>query len=87
MSEQGNIPDAREMLLGVLDKLILERNNAFAEVAQLKAERDDYKSALWRMTHEALDLYGEMSEEVVQRRIEFELKISLTARTGGSNGK
>ena len=40
---------------------------------------DKLRSALWRTTHEALDLYGYGSEEAVQRRINTEMRISAAS--------
>ena len=50
------------------------------ERKDLGLQVEDMKSALWRLAHEALDLYGEGSEQAVQNRIETELKISVEAR-------
>lgn len=48
-------------------------------IARLEQENERLNSALWRMTHEALDLYGDGSEEAVQRRISIEMTISEAA--------
>lgn len=57
---------------------MLDRLNASNE--RLAAENADMKAAMWRLCHEALDLYGGGSEQTVRMRIEMEMKISAVAR-------
>ena len=49
-----------------------------AQLAEANRVIADYKSALWRVTQEALDLF--FDQTAVQNRIDMELKISAASR-------
>jgi len=58
--------------------LAQERDKLEEQLAEANRVIADYKSALWRVTQEALDLF--FDQTAVQNRIDMELKISAASR-------